>query len=193
MGHCCNLMKQSTTACFASGVQSALLYVRRPRTESSERRSVLVLWPGCYQSFYPPEEWACHTAPSLFFPFFLHLCHSLRAMQMHATYPSSPPTTRKPPSLSWESFPQCEWAVLGAGRIRESGGGGVKRHFMSSHQLSRCLQCILNPSSFKVVKSSSRATVCRVVFKGRHDQLRPPEALEESHASVSDFEAINNL
>lgn len=27
-----------------------------PHSESSEWRSVLVLWPGCYQGFYPPEN-----------------------------------------------------------------------------------------------------------------------------------------
>lgn len=62
-----------------------------PHSEPSERRSVLVPWPGCYHRifFYPPEGQDCHTAPSLFSLFFLHLCRSLRVMQMHS--PSTPP------------------------------------------------------------------------------------------------------
>lgn len=47
--NCWNLIKQSAAARFAGGVQSVL-----PRSDSSERRSVLVLRPGCYQS--PPPR-----------------------------------------------------------------------------------------------------------------------------------------
>lgn len=146
-GLCSNLMKRSTAARLASGVQSALLYVRRPGSESSERRSVLVPWPGCYQSFHPspppphPAQRRSQPAtpflPSSFL-FFLHLHRSQRAMQMHAT--NHPPTT---PICYFKSlFPSVSGSARGwqnQGRWDESregwvGGlrwGGVKKkkHF----------------------------------------------------------------
>lgn len=58
-------------------------------SESSVGRSVLAPRLECYQRVFTPQRGKTTTQLLLLFaPFFLHLCHSLRVMQMHTPCPS---------------------------------------------------------------------------------------------------------
>lgn len=110
---------------FASGMRCALLCVHCPHSESSERRSVLVLWPGCYQRVFTAQrgKTATQLLRSPLFSF-LHLCRSLRVMQMHRPYP---------PHLYFKSLlPSVNGLCSG---LAESGKvEWMKTHCISSHQ-----------------------------------------------------------
>lgn len=105
---CGNLMKQSTAACFAGGVQSASagLALSCPKGEVSL----------FYASLPPKRSEAATAVPLLFSLFFLHLCHSLGAMQIHSPYP--PISILRVFSLVWMGL--CS----GVGRIREGWMNG---------------------------------------------------------------------
>lgn len=176
MGHCCNLMKRSTAACFASGVRSALLCVLP---------SHWVLWKEkcpcsmarMLSEFYPREEWGCCTAPSLFFLFFLHLCRSLRAMQMRAT----------PPHISILRVFSPEWTGCAPGSAKSGKVEWMEMHFASSHQHPTVFSVFLIHNPLKLFNLAAKLLYTTWFWK--EDMTNPTslEAFEESHARVSDF------
>ena len=116
-----------------------------PHSEPSERRSVLVPWPGCYQRifFYPPEGQDCHTAPSLFSLFFLHLCRSLRVMQMHSPDPSTHP-------ISILRVLSPVWAGCARG-WQNQGRWNEWKHCTSSHQFPSVFNVLLIHNPLKLL------------------------------------------
>lgn len=192
-------MKRSTKARLASGLQSALLDVRRPGSESSEWRSVLVPWPGCYHLNRQPRGGsACHLALPLLFSF---LSPSPSLSQGNANAWTPAPT---PPHCYFKSLlPSVSGSARGwqnRGRWDDSRKGWVEVGWWWWKKKSFSQGSWQPPTVFSVVlirnllKLFNLAAELRcMLFKGRCDQPRPLKVLEESHASVGDLVAINNF
>ena len=93
--------------------------------------------------FTPPEGQDCHTAPSLFSLFFLHLCRSLRVMQMHSPDPSTHP-------ISILRVLSPVWAGCARG-WQNQGRWNEWKHCTSSHQFPSVFNVLLIHNPLKLL------------------------------------------
>lgn len=104
--------------------------------ESSVGRSVLAPQLECYQRvFFTPQRGTTTTQLLLLFaPFFLHLCHSLRVMQMHTPCPSISILGFFSPA--WTCY---AWGLAGTGKVE-----WMQTQRMSSYPHSALLSIVSN-------------------------------------------------